>query len=73
LIPMMYVPAAFALKLTVVTPFDVLMFALIFVQLELYAKLPEVWLKKWLSKLPVVIAWLIVKVLLPAIALTFTQ
>jgi hypothetical protein len=70
---MMYVPAELALKVTVVTPFDVLMFALTFEQPELYTKLPAAWLKKWLSKLPVVIVWLIVNVLLPATAVTFTQ
>jgi hypothetical protein len=46
LMPMMYVPAELVLKLTVVTPFEVLMFALIFVHPELYAKLPAAWLKK---------------------------
>ena len=35
LIPIMNVPAELALKVMVVTPFDVLMFALIFVQPEL--------------------------------------
>ena len=39
LIPMKYVPAELALKLTVVTPFDVLMVESIFVQPDVYAKL----------------------------------
>ncbi len=73
LTPMTNVPAELALKVTVVTPPDVLMLALIFVQPKVYTKLPDAWLKKWLSKLPVVIAWSIVKVLLPALASTSTQ
>lgn len=73
LMPTIYVPAELALNVMVVTPFDVLMFALIFVQPDVYTKLPAAWLKKWLLKLPVVIAWSIVKVLLPALASTSTQ
>ena len=39
--PIIYVPAELALNVMVVTPFAVLMIASIFVQSELYAKLPD--------------------------------
>ncbi|MFL5805188.1 MAG: hypothetical protein ACJ8CR_26040 [Roseiflexaceae bacterium] len=57
LMPMMYVPAELALKMTVVVAPDWLIDGAGFTgeQLDVNTLLPEATLKKWLSKLPVVI------------------
>ncbi len=72
--PMMYVPAELAVKVTVVISPDCVNVGAGFsaVQLNVNTLLPEA-VEKNVLKLPVVMFWSIVKVLLPAVAVTLIQ